>query len=62
MASVVSVTEGLYEGGPHSVEASLLALVGVIAVLVVVHRMITIWNPLTCSGWQETCLWRQVSA
>ena len=34
--------EGLYEGVPHSVGATVLALVGVIAVLVAVHRMMTI--------------------
>ena len=34
--------EGLYEGVPHSLEATFLALVGVIAVLVAVHRMMTI--------------------
>jgi hypothetical protein len=61
-AFLAAGAEGLYEGVPHSVEATFLALVGVIAVLVAVHRMITIWNPATCSGWQGTCLWRQVSA
>jgi cell division protein FtsX len=34
--------EGLYERVPHLIEATLLALVGAIAVLVAVHRMITI--------------------
>jgi hypothetical protein len=34
--------EGLYEGVPHTVEATFLALTGVIAVLVGVHRMITV--------------------
>ena len=33
--------EGLYERVPHSTEAAILALVGIIAVLVAVHRMIT---------------------
>jgi len=34
--------EGLYESVPHSIAATLLALVGVIAVLAAVHRLITI--------------------
>ena len=41
-ALLAAGAEGLYEGVPHSIEATLLGLVGVIAVLVAVHRMITI--------------------
>jgi len=41
-AFLAAGTEGLHEGVPHSVEATFLSLVGVIAVLVAVHRMITI--------------------
>ena len=41
-AFLAAGAQGLYEGVPHSVGATFLALVGVIAVLVAVHRMITI--------------------
>ena len=41
-AFLAAGAEGLYEGVPHSIAATLLALAGAIAVLVAVHRMITI--------------------
>jgi hypothetical protein len=40
-AILAAGAEGLYEGVPHSIEATLLALAGGIAVLVAVHHMIT---------------------
>jgi hypothetical protein len=41
-AFLAAGAEGLYEGVPHLIEATLLALVGVTAVLVAVHRVMTI--------------------